>query len=325
MACSLLALVCWASGEHGAQTFTIVELNCENLFDTVRDSLHDDAQFQPTGDYHWTPSRYWRKLNRTAQTIIAAGTEGSDWLPADLVALVEVENDTVLNDLCQRSALRNARYRYLVTHGSDGRGMNVALLYSPFTFHLTHWRAVSVKPIDGMKPTRDLLYAAGETIVGDTVHVIVAHAPSRTGGERATRRFRQVVAEHIVALIDSVRQVQADAKIVVAGDLNDYSSDASVKAIVAAGMDNISSMAQGRHGARGTYRYHGRWGSLDHIIVSKVFSQNLVETFILDEPFLLASDEKYGGTQPRRSYLGPRYLDGFSDHLPLVARFTLAR
>ena len=42
---------------------------------------------------------------------------------------------------------------------------------------------------------------------------------------------------------------------------------------------------------------------------------------VYDAPFLLVPDEKYGGVKPRRNYLGPRYMDGFSDHLPLVAKW----
>jgi hypothetical protein len=85
----------------------------------------------------------------------------------------------------------------------------------------------------------------------------------------------------------------------------------------------LSRSACGRHGARGTYRYLGEWGSLDHIFASPAFASRLSECFIFDAPFLLESDDTYGGMKPRRNYLGPRYQHGFSDHLPLVARFRL--
>ena len=44
---------------------------------------------------------------------------------------------------------------------------------------------------------------------------------------------------------------------------------------------------------------------------------------IHDAPFLTEEDKKYGGTQPRRTYNGMRYRGGYSDHLPLVARFHI--
>ena len=46
---------------------TFVELNCENLFDTRHDSLKNDMEFTPEGSYHWTRTRYWRKLNNLAR------------------------------------------------------------------------------------------------------------------------------------------------------------------------------------------------------------------------------------------------------------------
>src|SRR3712207_8786524 len=41
-------------------------------------------------------------------------------------------NDSVLTDLTKKSLLRNARYEYVMTDSPDERGIDVALLYSPF-------------------------------------------------------------------------------------------------------------------------------------------------------------------------------------------------
>ena len=84
---------------------TFVELNCENLFDMRHDSLKNDMEFMPEGTYKWTPYRYWTKLNHIGQELIAQ----SEPLP-DLVAMCEVENDTVMFDLTKRSLLREAGY-----------------------------------------------------------------------------------------------------------------------------------------------------------------------------------------------------------------------
>ena len=39
---------------------------------------------------------------------------------------------------------------------------------------------------------------------------------------------------------------------------------------------------------------------------------------IIDFPFLLEEDDKYGGTTPYRMYNGMRYKGGYSDHLPVL-------
>ena len=302
--------------------FTFVELNCENLFDCRHDSLKNDTEFLPDGAYHWTRTRYWQKLDRIGQTILSCGVKEQTWQLPDMVALCEVENDSVLHDLTRRSLLRNARYDYVMTNSPDERCIDVALMYSPYSFRLIGSHSVRVKPIKGMRPTRDILYASGVTASGDTLHVIVAHLPSRRGGEKYSRPFRMMAARQVAAVIDSIyNKVSAEAKIIVAGDFNDYSNSESMQLLCSKRMIGVSKGAKGHNGAKGTYRYQGLWGSLDHILVSIPLADIATECYVNDAEFLIERDEKYGGVKPRRNYLGPRYLNGFSDHLPLVARF----
>ncbi len=303
--------------------FTFVELNCENLFDTRHDSLKNDTEFLPASVRRWTPYRYWRKLNRIGQEIVACGVLDTLQVMPDMVALTEVENDSVLVDLTRRSLLRRAGYEYVMTDSPDERGIDVALLWSPFSFRLVSHHAIRIDPPKQFHPTRDILYVSGEVITGDTLHVFVVHAPSRAGGERATRPYRQLVVDRLAAAVDSVRRTSPGAHILVAGDFNDYSGDAPLQTLCAHGLEEVSAGAVGRHGAKGTYRWHGRWDSLDHIFCSGGLASRLTECRVNDAPFLLEEDGKYGGVKPRRTYQGPRYLDGFSDHLPLVAVFRL--
>ena len=302
--------------------FTFVELNCENLFDCQHDSLKNDTEFLPDGAYHWTRTRYWQKLDRIGQTILSCGVKKQSWQLPDMVALCEVENDSVLHDLTRRSLLRNARYDYVMTNSPDERGIDVALMYSPYSFRLIGSHSVRVKPIKGMRPTRDILYASGVIASGDTLHVIVAHLPSRRGGEKFSRPFRMAAARQVADVIDSIyNNVSAEAKIIVAGDFNDYSNSESLQLLRSKRMVEVSQGAKGRNGAEGTYRYQGQWGSLDHILTSRNLADSLTECFVNDAEFLIEHDEKYGGVKPHRNYIGPRYNNGFSDHLPLVARF----
>jgi hypothetical protein len=74
----------------------------------------------------------------------------------------------------------------------------------------------------------------------------------------------------------------------------------------------------------GTYRYRSDWNMLDQFIVSGnlLLSQSNLRTskdnvHIARFDFLLIEDKKYGGTKPNRTYLGPVYKGGFSDHLPI--------
>jgi len=299
-----------------ASFLTLVELNCENLFDCQHDSLKQDTEWLPDGVRKWTPARYWRKLNHIGQELLSCQQEG---VP-DLVALVEVENDSVVFDLTRRSLLRNAGYEYLMTESPDLRGIDVALLYQPFRFRPICYDYLDIQPLEGMRPTRDILYVQGETQRGDTLHVFVVHAPSRFGGEKATRPNRRVVMNR---LVESIRLLPPDSKVIVAGDFNDGATDPALRYLEAYGLHNITAEAKGTHGAKATYRYQGRWQSIDHILVTPVLLDAVEQTYVNDAPFLLEEDKKYGGVNPLRTFNGYRYQRGFSDHLPLVVRFNL--
>ena len=297
-----------------AQQITLVELNCENLFDCQHDSLKQDEEWLTGGVRRWSPVRYWRKLNHIGQEILSCREDG---VP-DLVALVEVENDSVLFDLTRRSLLRGARYDYLMTQSPDVRGIDVALLYQPFTFRPICYDMLAIDPLEGMRPTRDILYVRGETLRGDTLHVFVVHAPSRYGGEKQTRPNRRLIAER---LMGAIRLLPEEAKVVVAGDFNDGAADPALRYLEANGLHNVTAGATGSHGAKATYRYQGRWESIDHVFVSTTLRDSVGQTFVNDAPFLLEEDKKYGGVKPLRTFNGYRYQRGFSDHLPLVVRF----
>ena len=302
-----------------AQTrLTIVELNTENLFDTQHDSLKNDYEFLPDSPRHWTRTKYWQKLNRIGQTIISCGEDSSGWSLPDIVGLCEVENDSVLFDLTRRSLLRKARYEYVMTASDDVRGIDVALLYSPFSFRLIKADTIRVLPLSEMRPTRDILHVEGEIENGDTLHIFLLHAPSRMGGELYSRPFRKHVMERLCNAIDSLRDKYLDPKLLVMGDFNDYADSPSIQLAYEHGLFNVAMGAHGRNGAKGTYRYHGEWGSLDQILVSENLRSWVKDCRVNDAPFLLEKDTKYGGVKPRRNYNGMRFNNGFSDHLPLI-------
>ena len=302
-----------------SQQLTFVELNCENLFDYQDDEGKDDSEYLPEATRHWTKKRYWQKLNNISQSLLSCSEEG---IP-DLIALCEVENDSVLHDLTKRSLLRNAGYEYIMTSSPDLRGIDVALLYSPFSFKPVKSCFLRVDPISGMRPTRDILYVSGQVISGDTLHVFVVHFPSRFGGERYSRPFRKVVADRLCLSLDSIQRLNPDARILIAGDFNDSHDSPALKQIYSHNIQNLTKEAHGLHGVKGTYRYQGEWGSIDHILSSRALYNKVDTAFVHSPLFLLEEEKLYGGYRPRRTYIGMRHQSGFSDHLPLVVRLNL--
>lgn len=303
---------------------TLVEFNVENLFDTEHDSLKNDLEYTPESNLRWTTQRYWQKLNNIGTAIIACGEDAPSGALPDLIAMAEVENDNVMHDLTKRSVLRNAGYEYIMTDSPDERGIDVALVYQPLAFAPINSRSLRVDTFPGRGPTRDILYVSGRVANDDTLHLFIVHAPSRRGGEEASRPFRLSVAVKVGEAIDSIRTISPKAKIIVTGDLNAYSTDASLAKYGSFELEDVSRHAEGRNGAGGTYRYKGEWNSLDHVLVSRPLQSCVLDVFVCDNPFLTEPDETYGGVKPRRTYNGYKYnRTGTSDHLPLVTVLKL--
>ncbi len=320
--------------------FTFVELNCENLFDTIDDPFKDDNEYTENSLRHWDKRKYYEKRNNIGKEIISCAQhpdeKGEGHMP-DMIALCEVENDSVMVDLTKRSMLWSYHYDYLITHSPDVRGINVALMYNPNAFKLLSNNSIRVKLPKG-KPTRDILYAKGLIINHDTLHVFVVHSPSRRGGEKETRQDRLAVAKELTYHIDSIyhtsKSITTDDNttttpkrnhIIVAGDFNDYSDDPALKFIEEHEVLEISKNATGiyhENNCKGTYFFNDEWNSLDHIFTSKSLSEMLLDCYINNNEKLLEVDSN-GNMIPKRSFRGIKYNHGFSDHLPLVARFII--
>ena len=104
-------------------------------------------EFTPNSPRHWTRTKYWEKLNKVGQGIISCGEDSARTYLPDLIGLCEVENDSTMIYLTQRSLLRKARYQYIMTASNDRRGIDVALLYSPFTFRIIKADTIRIPPL----------------------------------------------------------------------------------------------------------------------------------------------------------------------------------
>ena len=72
--------------------------------------------------------------------------------------------------------------------------------------------------------------------------------------------------------------------------------------------------------------FQGNWELPDQIIVSGnlLRQENLSHIregrgYIFSPDFLLREEKSSGVKRPYRTYYGPRYIGGFSDHLPVYA------
>lgn len=300
-----------------AQTFTVMEYNVENAFDTIHNEGKNDYEYLQEGERKWSRWRLFKKLRNIAKVIAAANEEH----PVDLVGLCEVENDTVLTYLTEKTALSNVGYKYVMTYSLDARGIDVALLYSPFTFHPVDIQCFT--PDMGEHPTRDILHVAGTVSTGDTLDVFVVHLPSKLGGSAAKRRSMKVT-ELLKEKVDSVSCDRTKPNVIVMGDFNAEPKSAQLKLLTKAGNSNLATPLFDTSAklTPGTYKYKGTWSIIDHILTSFT-SIKATESSVISLPFLLEKDKTHGGKQPHRTYLGPVYKGGTSDHLPIKLKFSI--
>lgn len=300
-------LLCFCCGIKAQR---IVWWNVENLFDCQHDSLKEDQEFLPEGTYHWTKSRYWKKLDNLSRTIAAIA--GDDAWPM-VIGMCEVENDTVLRDLTRRSPLRRARYAYIHEEGPDVRGVDVAMLYDSLQFRPLGHKAVRIPSAEqGFRPTRDILHVWGLCpTIPDTLHIIIVHLPSRAGSGGKGEAHRKLAVATLCNLLDEL----TGKDVLLMGDFNAEPTDKIFREI---GKRLTSLMPQGRkelRQAQGSYYFRKVWGYIDHIFVSPRVLQFFSRRVTVGRfPFLLT--EK--GT-PSRTFQGPIYKGGISDHLPIWA------
>ncbi len=293
---------------HTTKAQCVVWWNVENLFDCQHDSLKDDYEFLPEGTYHWTKSRYWKKLDNLSRTIAAIA--GDDAWPM-IVGMGEVENDTVLRDLTLRSPLRRARYSYVHEEGPDKRGVDVAMLYDSLQFHLLGHKAIRIPSEEhGFSPTRDILQAWGVCpTLSDTLYIIIAHLPSRAGSGMKGEMHRRLVVATLCSMLDELE----GKSVMLMGDFNAEPNDRIFRSIEERLTSLMPQSKRELRQAKGTYYFRKMWGYIDHFFVSpNMLSSVKGKVSVGQFPFLLTDK----GT-PWRTFQGPVYKGGISDHLPI--------
>ena len=291
---------------------SIAFYNVENLFDT-EDGPNDDAEFLPEAKNQWTKERYQEKLSHIRKVL-------GDLSYPMLVGFCEIENEGVLKALI--SGDQNLSNFGTVHYESpDARGIDVGFIYNKSKLSvLSSGKIRFTLPGDSEPKSRDIVW--GKFLSKkDTLFALVNHWPSRRTDDSEPKRIK--AAESARVFIDSVLKVNPNAKIVFMGDLNDHPSDKAPQ-LISAKLNPMISKACGEFG--GTHQYKNEWDVLDHIMVSPGFQKGKLKALansgkIHSFPYLI--EEYKGNKQPFRTYVGAKYLGGYSDHLPVSIQVKL--
>ncbi len=207
--------------------------NLENFYDTKDNGLVDDNEFTALGAKHYTDGIYQNKILHLATVIKGIGEQYTKD-GAALLGVVEIENDTVLQDLVSHPLLRNRKYQIVHYDSKDKRGIDVALLYNPTYFKPLHSASIHVNltSSNGVKhETRDILMVQG-LLDGDSIYLFVNHWPSKRGGEDKTTASRNAAAAACRKEIDRIHLKEPSAKMVVMGDFNDNPDSYSISKVL---------------------------------------------------------------------------------------------
>ncbi len=296
-----------------ADSLLVVSWNVENFLDPRTDS---------TGRY--TFKRFRNKCNGISKTLLLiAGSYGR--LP-DAVALMEVGDRYVLERLLRDTPLRKLDYEIVHYDSPDRRGIDCALLYRRSTLGLLRSSACHLYDSSGaLMRTRDILLAEF-----NGMDILVNHHPSKVGAD--SERRRSVAMGRMAALMDSLAAA-GHPRLLAVGDFNDdvwrqyvmLSGAKHLDPSLALRMTDESDMVteessrmsppRASQAGEGTIKYNGAWEKIDGYFArgSLDVRESVFAHWSLTEP-----DRSFGGAKPRRSFIGPRWNGGVSDHYPVV-------
>ena len=235
-----------------------------------------------------------------------------------MIALAEVENRRVLDDLVENTPLAKTGYKIVHRESPDARGIDVALLYDPAKLRP---EATEFLTVEGFQ-TREILYCKlrpAEDSTAAPLHLFVNHWPSKRGGAASSDSRRIAVSALLQGRLSALQAADPAARILLVGDFNDTPDSEALTALCdSCGLHNMA-LPLWRQG-KGSIRYKGKWELIDQAVVSQTLVDEGAAFSIFEAAFLQEYDASFLGLKPKRTFVGPRYNGGVSDHLPVLIK-----
>lgn len=293
----LLSGACWGCGAVPVTpgpdplTFSLATYNVQNLFDSTNDADHQDE----------LPSESAVKKK------LALVGEAIRLLDADVLALQEVENLSILLRLNEEELGDLGYSEIRLIEGNDVRGIDVALLSRLPVRSLISHRHDTFPGVDGNTTTygfsRDCLEVYLDLSADRTAVLLLNHlrASSVNNPEDGQSR-RQAQAQYVGQLAKNIIGNDSSTRLVIVGDLNDTPDSRTLELIRGDSpqlADLLSEYGVGEH-------HTTRWTDakqFDYILASGALEAELVEGSVH-----AAHDDAYSDA---------------SDHFPVIAKFTV--
>ncbi len=283
--------------------------NLENFFDWMDEGKGEsDREFSAVGGRKWTMKRFYAKCDAVAKGMMWVGDRYGR-MP-DLIGVAEVENKGVLERMLRSTALRKFDYGIVYHESGDRRGIDVAVMYRKSSMEPVS-SSIVTPSVNGEKlATRDILHVRMRLKDGNEMDFIVNHHPSKFGGGRESEVRRSAAMTALKEMCDSL----GSGHVVAMGDFNDV-PDSGTFSMMEGTLVNKGMELHEK--GEGTIRHEGKWELIDMFMVSESMAEH-TEMDICRIPFLMTRERKHPGEKPLRTYSGPRYMGGASDHCPVV-------
>jgi len=335
----LLALSNSACALQNKDTLYVAHWNLENLFDTIDDPKTEDAEFLPSGSKEWNDERLDKKLYNLSRVIRSMNDDNGP----DILGVCEVEHQALLDTMTIKY-LSDKYYKTAYLESPDGRGIDNGIIYNSNRFRLLDVKGLTVDMGAGYN-TRLILEGVFLFETKDTLYFFVNHWPSRRGGESESEPNRIKAANTLRKEVESILAINSKSKIIIVGDFNDEPTNLSITEYLKAqpffcdsldhknlpedfGTDLFNLSYKAWFDGLGSYKYKDDFNMLDQIIISKDLLleddlKYICNTFEVYKPYLMVTRTgKFQGA-PFPTYGGSRYLGGYSDHFPVIAKFLV--
>ncbi len=337
----LITLPFISCAQTKSDTLYVAHWNVENLFDTVDDPKTIDEEFLPQSEKEWTKDRLDKKLYNLSRVIRSMNNnEGPD-----ILGMCEVEHQALIDSMLT-NFLSDKNYGVAYLESPDERGIDNGLIFKKDKFSLISVKGLYVN-IGAGNETRLILFSQLLFDQKDTLNVFVNHWPSRRGGQENSEWARIIAAKTLRHTVDSLFFSNSKSKIVIVGDFNDEPNNISIlenlkaapllcestnfKDLIEDKKTDLFNLAYQKYSeGDGSFFYQNDFNMLDQIIISKdlLIGNDLrykCNSFEVYKPeFMVTHSGKFKGA-PFPTFGGKRYLGGYSDHFPVIAKFIISK
>ncbi len=336
-----LSLIACAPQPAATETVTVMTFNVQNLFDNIDDPDKDDKAYLPVAAKQsashieacneiavdswrneclyldWSDDAIGVKLDVLAASI----RQVNDGRGADIIALQEVENISILNRLRTEKLADLGYLPAILVEGSDLRGIDVAFLSKlPLaTEAVLHPLELPEFP-DRQSDTRGVLQATfalpgGALLTGFSVHFPAPFHPTA---------MRVAAYEHLATLRDAL---PAEQHAFAAGDFNTTSSEDDRESLLERYARPYWTIAHdvGCDDCDGSYFYHGdaSWSFLDMIFFSAARGEKTTAEIRGDSVMIANAYPAQNGENGTPQRFDSKNGHGVSDHWPMVTTIEL--